>query len=164
MLSPEGAARAGGLYADTEFDLSALADLRPRTVEVGRSCVHPDHRSGTVLSLVWAGIGRYLLLSVRQPETTNQIGHSGLTLAQAPQNLQPGRMRRSTTPAPPGRCYPSTPPNSRWPTRTRPQRTATTTTDPSTATNPTCTGTRHRARPRATGRSIRQPERPYAPA
>ena len=63
MLTPEGATRAGGLYSDTEFDLSALDDLRPRTVEVGRSCVHPDHRSGTVLSLVWAGIGRYLLLT-----------------------------------------------------------------------------------------------------
>lgn len=63
MLSPEGASRAGGLYSDTEFDLAALDDLRPRTVEVGRACVHPDHRSGTVLSLVWAGIGRYLLLT-----------------------------------------------------------------------------------------------------
>lgn len=63
MLTPEGAARAGGLYSDTEFALDALADLRPRTVEVGRSCVHPDHRTGTVLSTVWAGIGRYLLLT-----------------------------------------------------------------------------------------------------
>ena len=63
MLTPEGATRAGGLYSDTEFVLDALADLRPHTVEVGRSCVHPDHRSGTVLSMVWAGIGRYLLLT-----------------------------------------------------------------------------------------------------
>jgi putative hemolysin len=63
MLTPEGARAAGGLYSDTEFHLGALDALRPRTVEVGRSCVHPDHRSGTVLSLVWAGIGRYLLLT-----------------------------------------------------------------------------------------------------
>lgn len=63
MLSPEGALAAGGLYSDTEFDLSALEDLRPRLVEVGRSCVHPDHRSGTVLSLVWAGMWRYLILT-----------------------------------------------------------------------------------------------------
>jgi putative hemolysin len=63
MLSPEGAAAAGGLYTDTEFDLSALDPLRPRLVEVGRSCVHPDHRTGTVLSLVWAGMWRYLILT-----------------------------------------------------------------------------------------------------
>jgi putative hemolysin len=63
MLAPQGAAAAGGLYSDTEFDLSALDDLRPRLVEVGRSCVHPEHRTGTVLSLVWGGMWRYLVLT-----------------------------------------------------------------------------------------------------
>jgi len=69
MLPPERAVAAGGLYSDTEFDLSAFADLRPSLVEAGRSCVHPDHRTGAVVSLVWAGIARYLLLT----------GHSHLT-------------------------------------------------------------------------------------
>jgi putative hemolysin len=32
-------------------------------VEAGRACVHPDHRSGTVINLMWAGIARYVLLS-----------------------------------------------------------------------------------------------------
>ena len=63
MLPPERAAEAGSLYADTEFDLSALAPLRASLVETGRSCVHPDHRTGAVVGLVWAGIARYLLLS-----------------------------------------------------------------------------------------------------
>jgi putative hemolysin len=63
MLPPEGAREAGKLYSDTEFDLSALADLRGSLVETGRSCVHPDHRSGAVVGLVWAGIARYMLLS-----------------------------------------------------------------------------------------------------
>ena len=63
MLPPERAAEAGGLYSDGEFDLSALDALRPSLVETGRSCVHPDHRNGAVVSLVWAGIARYMLLS-----------------------------------------------------------------------------------------------------
>ncbi|MEU7786863.1 GNAT family N-acyltransferase [Amycolatopsis sp. NPDC049159] len=63
MLPPERAARAGKLYADSEFDLGALDGIRPHLVETGRSCVHPDHRSGAVVSLVWAGIARYMLLS-----------------------------------------------------------------------------------------------------
>jgi putative hemolysin len=63
MLPPERAAAAGKLYSDTEFDLSALAALRPALVETGRSCVHPDHRTGAVVGLVWAGIARYMLLS-----------------------------------------------------------------------------------------------------
>ncbi|MFD9127359.1 GNAT family N-acetyltransferase [Kitasatospora sp. NPDC059571] len=61
LLRPEGARRAGRLYSDTEFDLSALAALRPGLVEVGRSCIHPDHRgSGAVINLMWGGIARYL--------------------------------------------------------------------------------------------------------
>jgi putative hemolysin len=63
MLPPERVAAAGMLYAETEFDLRALEHLRGALVETGRSCVHPDHRTGAVVSLVWAGIARYLLLS-----------------------------------------------------------------------------------------------------
>lgn len=63
MLPPESAERAGQLYADDEFDLSSLAPLRDSLVETGRSCVHPDHRSGAVIGMVWAGIYRYMMLS-----------------------------------------------------------------------------------------------------
>jgi putative hemolysin len=63
MLPPERAADAGMLYSETEFDLRNLAPLKNSLVETGRSCVHPDHRTGAVVSLVWAGIARYMLLS-----------------------------------------------------------------------------------------------------
>lgn len=69
VLPPEAARAAGGLYSETEFDLAAFARLRSSLVEAGRSCVHPRHRSGAVVSLIWAGIARYLLLT----------GHSHLT-------------------------------------------------------------------------------------
>ncbi|GAB3276528.1 GNAT family N-acetyltransferase [Parasphingorhabdus pacifica] len=62
MLPPERATAAGSLYAETEFELAALDPLRSALVETGRSCVHPEHRSGAVVSLVWAGIARYMLL------------------------------------------------------------------------------------------------------
>ncbi|WP_020498189.1 GNAT family N-acetyltransferase [Sciscionella marina] len=61
MLSPARAREAGKLYSDTEFDLSNLDALRAEMVEVGRSCVAPGHRNGAVMSLVWAGIAKYLL-------------------------------------------------------------------------------------------------------
>ncbi|MBV2357114.1 GNAT family N-acetyltransferase [Streptomyces sp. J2-1] len=61
LLPPERAALAGRLYAESEFDLSRLDALRPGMVEVGRSCVHPDHRDGAVIGLVWAGIARYMV-------------------------------------------------------------------------------------------------------
>lgn len=60
LLPPERAAVAGRLYSESEFDLSALAPIRPDLVEVGRSCVHPDHRNGAVIALIWAGLARYM--------------------------------------------------------------------------------------------------------
>ncbi|MFI1989611.1 GNAT family N-acetyltransferase [Actinoplanes sp. NPDC020271] len=63
MLPPRAAERAGRRYADDEFDLSALRPLRDQLVEIGRSCVHPDHRSGAVMNLMWSGIARYLHLN-----------------------------------------------------------------------------------------------------
>lgn len=63
ILSPEGARRAGGYYSETEFDISCLDRLREGLVEVGRSCIHPRHRSGVVIGLLWSGLARYMLAS-----------------------------------------------------------------------------------------------------
>ncbi|MFD9438966.1 GNAT family N-acetyltransferase [Streptomyces sp. NPDC060006] len=60
LLPPERAAVAGRLYSESEFDLGPLAGIRSGLVEVGRSCVHPDHRDGAVIALIWAGIARYM--------------------------------------------------------------------------------------------------------
>jgi putative hemolysin len=62
MLPPHRAAAIGRSYCDGEFDLATLAPLRDVLVETGRSCVHPEHRSGAVINLMWAGIARYLHL------------------------------------------------------------------------------------------------------
>ncbi|MHA6796063.1 GNAT family N-acetyltransferase [Pseudonocardia bannensis] len=63
MLPPARVRAAGGLYAESEFVVSALDPLRSSLVEAGRSCVHPEHRGGAVVGLVWAGIARYMLLT-----------------------------------------------------------------------------------------------------
>ncbi|WP_326682557.1 GNAT family N-acetyltransferase [Streptomyces sp. NBC_01237] len=60
LLPPERARIAGRLYADSEFDLSRLGPIRDDLVEVGRSCVHPAHRDGAVIALIWAGLARYM--------------------------------------------------------------------------------------------------------
>ncbi|WP_030620523.1 GNAT family N-acetyltransferase [Streptomyces sclerotialus] len=60
-LLPPG--RTERSYSDGEFDLSALAGIRSSMIEAGRSCVHPDHRSGAVINLMWAALARYVLLS-----------------------------------------------------------------------------------------------------
>jgi putative hemolysin len=60
MLPPQRARELGRLYSETEFDLSRFASLRPALIEVGRSCVHRDYRSGSTILLLWAGLARYM--------------------------------------------------------------------------------------------------------
>lgn len=61
ILSPQNARRIGGYYSENEFDLTRLQHLRGKLVEIGRSCVHPDYRSGATIALLWAGLARYMV-------------------------------------------------------------------------------------------------------
>ncbi|SAL45996.1 GNAT family N-acetyltransferase [Caballeronia telluris] len=61
VLPPHQAARIGRLYAESEFDVSRLTHLRPKLVEVGRSCVHPDYRNGAVIMSLWGGLATYMM-------------------------------------------------------------------------------------------------------
>ncbi|PKO90417.1 MAG: GNAT family N-acetyltransferase [Betaproteobacteria bacterium HGW-Betaproteobacteria-10] len=59
ILSPENA-RQIGYYSENEFDLTRLQHLRSRLVEIGRSCVHPDYRTGATITLLWSGLAQYM--------------------------------------------------------------------------------------------------------
>lgn len=61
VLTPVQAKRVGSTYSDTEFDLTRLRTLRDRMVELGRSCVHPDHRHGGVIMALWGALGEFML-------------------------------------------------------------------------------------------------------
>lgn len=60
VLTPAQAQRAGGTYSDTEFDLTRLRTVRERMVELGRSCVHPDHRHGGVVLALWGALFEFM--------------------------------------------------------------------------------------------------------
>ena len=60
VLTPASAHRAGGLYSDQEFELSRLDRLRPRIAELGRSCTHPDYRTGGVILMLWAALADFM--------------------------------------------------------------------------------------------------------
>ncbi len=61
ILSPENARKVGNYYSENEFDLTRLQHLRPRMVEIGRSCVHADYRTGATITLLWAGLAKYMI-------------------------------------------------------------------------------------------------------
>lgn len=60
ILSPSAARKVGGYYAENEFDITRLQHLRSRIVEIGRSCIDADYRTGAVIALLWSGLGRYM--------------------------------------------------------------------------------------------------------
>lgn len=61
VLPPEQAKRIGSTYSDLEFDLVRLRRLRERMVELGRSCVHPEHRHGGVIMALWGALAEFMM-------------------------------------------------------------------------------------------------------
>ena len=51
-----------GFYTEQEFDISNLKKnfSSKDILELGRSCVHPQYRSGIILKLLWQGISNYI--------------------------------------------------------------------------------------------------------
>lgn len=47
-------------YSEQEFDLSNLLAGDGTKIELGRACIHPDHRNGLVINLLWRGIAEYM--------------------------------------------------------------------------------------------------------
>ncbi len=48
-----------GYYSEQEFDLSSFESHRALTLELGRACIHRDHRNLSVLNLLWREIAHY---------------------------------------------------------------------------------------------------------
>ncbi len=53
------AAKNLGYYSAQEFEFGAFEPLRGEIVELGRACVHVQHRNLVVLGLLWKGIAGY---------------------------------------------------------------------------------------------------------
>src|SRR5215471_20387561 len=48
-----------GYYSEEFFEFAPYERLRGRMLELGRACVHREHRDSVVLMLLWKGIFRY---------------------------------------------------------------------------------------------------------
>jgi putative hemolysin len=53
------AAAGVGYYSAQEFDFRPYEPLRSQVVELGRACIHREHRGRAVLQLLWRGIWAY---------------------------------------------------------------------------------------------------------
>lgn len=61
LFPGERAADFGRFYCDAEYDLTKLRASGRRLLELGRSCVHPDYRTGSAMFLLWNGLSEYVL-------------------------------------------------------------------------------------------------------
>ncbi len=59
MQTGRTAAENRGYYSEQEFDFGPFEPLRNQLIELGRACVHREHRNLVVLGLLWKGIARY---------------------------------------------------------------------------------------------------------
>ena len=57
------AGRNFGYYSEQEFDFIPYESMRGEIVELGRACIHRDHRTSDALNLLWRGIARYVIAS-----------------------------------------------------------------------------------------------------
>ncbi len=75
LQTGERAQQRHGYYCEREFDLMPFAPHRAEVLELGRACVHIDHRSFAVLNALWRAIALY----ARQRGSRYLIGCSSLT-------------------------------------------------------------------------------------
>lgn len=61
VLPGERRAAAGQFYSESEYDLTPLLVSGRRLLELGRSCVHADHRGGAAMFHLWNGLAEYVL-------------------------------------------------------------------------------------------------------
>ncbi len=59
LQTGQTAAAHRGYYSEQEFDFAPYESLRGELLELGRACVHKDHRNLAVLNLLWKGIAAY---------------------------------------------------------------------------------------------------------
>ncbi len=60
LLRREPAAKLGHFYTSSEYDIGPLLSYPGQILELGRSCVHRDYRTRSIMQLLWRGIAEYV--------------------------------------------------------------------------------------------------------
>lgn len=67
-------------YTESEFDIKSWIESQTESfIELGRACIHKDHRRGIVITLLWRGIAEYMKIM----GAANLIGCSSITVTDA---------------------------------------------------------------------------------
>jgi putative hemolysin len=60
ILTSDLVSKPNEFYSASEFDLNNIIKPNQRYMEIGRTCVDPNFRSGAVIGMLWSKIGRFM--------------------------------------------------------------------------------------------------------
>lgn len=60
LIRREAAKKCGGFYSRCEYDISPLLDYPGEILELGRSCIDAEYRTGQVMQTLWKGLTAYV--------------------------------------------------------------------------------------------------------
>jgi len=60
ILTSDIIENAGDFYTASEFIIDQIINPNQRYMEIGRTCVDPNYRSGAVIGLLWSKIGQFM--------------------------------------------------------------------------------------------------------
>ncbi|MCG8314074.1 MAG: GNAT family N-acetyltransferase [Pseudomonadales bacterium] len=61
VLTQDLARKLGSFYSAHEFDIKNIEKIDGRIMEIGRTCIHPEHRNGATISVLWSRLAKYML-------------------------------------------------------------------------------------------------------
>lgn len=107
ILTSAQAKLAGRFYSESEFDMQRIHDLNGKFMEVGRTCVHQDYRSGAAIGVLWSGLAQFMVdnqFDYLMGCASIPITHDGLSIRMLYEYLKHKYLSDDDT-----RVYPKTP-------------------------------------------------------
>jgi L-ornithine Nalpha-acyltransferase len=60
LIRREAADKCDGFYSSSEYDISRIVSYPGEILELGRSCIDSEYRTGPVMQLLWRGLSLYV--------------------------------------------------------------------------------------------------------
>jgi len=60
LIRREAAQKCGNFYSSSEYDISRLLEYPGEILELGRSCIDAEYRTGATMQILWRGLSAYI--------------------------------------------------------------------------------------------------------
>lgn len=60
LIRREAAAKCDGFYSSSEYDITRVQEYPGEILELGRSCIDAEYRTGAVMQILWRGLSAYI--------------------------------------------------------------------------------------------------------